>query len=120
VTLPTFTINVPTYLRHSHYISYFNATIWVGGDLNLPNIDWSTNSPSGNNYPLSFCNIVLDLFSELDFTQLVVTFPTRESNALDVFATNRPTLINKCIPVPGTRDHDTAYVESHSKVQEIS
>ena len=45
-----------------------NAIIWVGGDLNLPNIDWTTNSPSGNNYSLSFCNLVLDLFSELNFT----------------------------------------------------
>ena len=86
-----------------------NATIWVGGDLNLPNIDWTTNSPSGNNYPLLFCNLVLDLFSEINFTQLV-TFPTRESNTLDIFATNRPTLINKCISVPGISDHDAVYM----------
>jgi len=96
--------------------NYPNATIWVGGDLNLPNIDWSTNSPSGNNYPLSFCNIVLDLFSEVNFTQLV-NFPTRESNTLDIFATNRPTLINKCIPVPGISDHDAVYVESQIKAR---
>ena len=72
-----------------------NATIWVGGNLNLPNIDWTTNSPHGNNYPLSFCNIVLDLFSEINLTQLVY-FPTTQLNLLDIFATNRPTLTNKC------------------------
>ena len=25
------------------------ATIWFGGGINLPKIDWSTNLPSGNN-----------------------------------------------------------------------
>ena len=89
-------------VAHNNHI----ATIWVGGDLNLPNIDWTTNSPSGNNYPISFCNFVLDLFSEINLTQLV-TFPTRESNILDIFATNRPTLIIKSTPVPGISDHDT-------------
>ena len=37
-------------------------TIWIG-DLNLPN--WSTNLTSGNNYPISFCNFVLDLFCDI-------------------------------------------------------
>ena len=73
------------------------ATIWLGGDINLPNINWSTNSPSGSNYPTSFCNLVLDLFYDMNFTQLV-TFPTRNENTLDIFATNRPTLVNKSIP----------------------
>ena len=68
------------------------TTIWLGGDINLPNIDWSTNSPSGNNYPTSFCNLVLNLFYDMNFTQLV-TFPTRNENTLDSFATNRPTLV---------------------------
>ena len=52
------------------------------------------------------------IFSEINFTQLV-TFPTRESNTLDIFATNRPTLINKCISVPGISDHDAVYIESY-------
>ena len=47
------------------------ATIWVGGDLNLPNIDWTTKSPSENNYPLLFCNFVLELLSEINFTYVI-------------------------------------------------
>ena len=92
------------------------ATIWLGGDINLPNIDWSTNSPSGNNYPTSFCNLVLDLFYDMNFTQLV-TFPTRNENTLDIFATNRPTLVNKCIPIPGISDHKSIYVKSCIKAK---
>ena len=47
----------------------------------------------------------------------LVTFPTRESNILDIFATNRPTLINKCTPVPGISDHDAVYIESYIRAR---
>ena len=40
-------------------------------------------------------------------------FPTRERNTLDVFITNRPSLIQKCKPVPGVSDHDIVFVESN-------
>jgi len=79
----------------------------------LRNIDWTTNSHSGNNYPLSFCNVVLDLFSEINLTQLV-NFPTRQ---LDIFATKRPTVTNKCIPIPGISDYDAVYIESSIKAR---
>ena len=26
------------------------AVVWIGGDINLPDIDWSSNSISGNSY----------------------------------------------------------------------
>ena len=43
----------------------------------------------------------------------MVKFPTRERNTLDVFITNRPSLIQKCKPVPGVSDHDIVFVESN-------
>ena len=43
----------------------------------------------------------------------MATFPTRLDNTLDVFLTNRPSLVNSCEPVPGISDHDAAvYVHS--------
>ena len=30
--------------------TYKNSTIWIGGDFNLPDIDWKTNSIVGHNY----------------------------------------------------------------------
>ena len=39
-----------------------NAVIWFAGGVNLPNINWSNCSISGNNYPSSYCNIILDMF----------------------------------------------------------
>ena len=87
------------------------ATIWMGGDINLPNIDWITNSHKGNDYTVSFCNLVLELFSDLGIYQMI-TFPTIGSNTFDIFATNRPNFINRCTPIPGISDHDGNSVES--------
>ena len=42
----------------------------------------------------------------------MATFPTRKSNTLDIFATNRPGLVNKCVPIPGIGDHEAIYIES--------
>ena len=42
----------------------------------------------------------------------MATFPTRKPNALDIFATNRPGLVNKCVPIPGIGDHQAIYIES--------
>ena len=65
-----------------------NAVIWFAGDVNLPNINWSNCSILGNNYPSSYCNIILDMFCDAGLTQLV-DFPTRnKNNTLDIFATN--------------------------------
>ena len=36
----------------------------------------------------------------------MATFPTRKSNTLNIFATNRPGLVNKCVAIPGIGDHE--------------
>jgi len=62
-------------------------------------------SISGNIYPLSINNTLIDLLQDNGCEQLA-TFPTRLENTLDIFATNRPSLVNKCTPIPGISDHD--------------
>ena len=42
----------------------------------------------------------------------VVYFPTRDSNILDIFATNRPSIVKSCKPIPGVSDHEIVYVSS--------
>ena len=54
---------------------------------------------------------VIDFLQEYSFTQ-VVNFPTRASNTLDVFITNRPSLIHHCDPIAGISDHEAVFVES--------
>ena len=36
----------------------------------------------------------------------MVSFSTRHHNTLDLFLTNRPSLVSKCVPLPGVSDHD--------------
>ena len=42
----------------------------------------------------------------------IVTFPTRKEHTLDVFLTNRPSLVNRCEPLPDIGDHDIVYIDS--------
>ncbi|KAK3090310.1 hypothetical protein FSP39_010831 [Pinctada imbricata] len=76
------------------------SVVWISGDANLPDIEWDTMSITGNrnSAPINtaFLTTVLDIGSEQ-----VVNFPTRGNNLLDIFLTNRPSLINKCSPLPG-------------------
>ena len=48
---------------------------------------------------------------EYGFSQ-VVDFPTRRHNTLDVFITNRPSLIHGCNPVSGISGYEAVLTES--------
>ena len=92
-----------------------NSAVWVAGDLNLPNVDWKTWTVNNNNYPLAVCNLFIDLFVTHGLNQLV-DCPTRDSNILDIFATNRPSLIADCKVIPGISDHEAVYVETQRNI----
>lgn len=47
----------------------------------------------------------LDLIHDSNLEQ-IVSFPTRKDHVLDLFMTNRPSLVNRCEPLPGIVDHD--------------
>ena len=92
---------------HNKYID----VMWITGDFNLSNIDWNLNSVTSNTYPLDICNMLIDVLSVGDFSQLVTT-PTRGHNILDLFATNRPTLIEHLNVISGVSNHEIIKVES--------
>ena len=97
------------------------ACIWIGEDINLPNVDWNSIIVN-NSYPLAICNTILDFAADYDFPQTVST-PTRNQNILDIFLTNRPSVITSCEVIPGISDHEivsisTSVVISHSKTTE--
>ena len=79
--------------------------IWIAGDINFPNIDWTSNSVMSSSYPTLLCDQFIDLLSVHGLTQ-IVDFPTRVNNILDVFITNRPSLTNCCYPLSGVSDHE--------------
>ena len=96
-------------------LNHPNSTIWIAGDINLPNINWSDWSIHSNNYSLSLTNLFTDLLISNGFNQLVDS-PTRHNNILDIFATNRPSLVTKCEIIPGISDHEAVHVETQLRV----
>ena len=69
-----------------------NDIIWIAGNFNLPDINWTDSNIVGTNYPLSVNSTFLDFVNTFGLTQ-IVGFPTRLSNTLDIFLTDRPLII---------------------------
>jgi len=90
---------------------YKGAIIWITGDMNLPNINWNLNSVTGNSYPQDISNSLIDEFNSGSFIQMAEQ-PTRGNNILDLFATNRPSLVQHIEVIPGISDHEIVSVES--------
>ena len=86
--------------------------IWIGGDANLPDIDWQNDSIQGHNYPVGISKAYIDLTNDIGCQQMV-DFPTRFNNTLDIFLTNRPSLVNRCCPIPEVSDHDIVLIDSN-------
>ena len=85
--------------------------IWLAGNLNLPNIDWSNNTGNGNHYPLSLCNTFLDFMAHHSLVQMN-SQPTRCNSILDIFLTNQPLSISNIEILPGISDHEAVSVQS--------
>ena len=93
-----------------------SAVIWLAGDLNLPDINWETNSITRHQYPLRINEHFMDSLANCSLSQLV-TFPTRKDNTLDIFATNRPSFVEKCEALSGISDHDIVRVVATMSLQ---
>jgi hypothetical protein len=100
-------------------LKYPKSTIWVAGDFNLPDIDWITNTFSGNRYLNEINQTLQQIEEELGLhVSQTVKFPTRDKSTLELFFTNRPSLLNRCEPIPGISDHDTAvYIDSDISIK---
>ena len=62
-------------------------------------------------YPFVLCDTVINFVQEYGFSQ-VIDFPTRGSNILNIFMTNRPSLLHSCNPISGISDHEAVCIES--------
>ena len=93
-----------------------NAVIWIGGDFNLPDINWQSNTIDGNQNSTRVNNMMMDLAETCNMQQMV-TQPTRKDSILDPFLTNRPTLTTRCTTLPGLGDHDIVFIESSASAK---
>ena len=81
--------------------------MWLGGDFNLPNIDWEVNAVKPDTQQVGLGNSLLDICSDMGLTQMN-NQPTRKENILDLYLTNSPTLVRHMEMIPGIGDHDSA------------
>ena len=78
----------------------------MGGDFNLPDIDWETSEIKGGRYSKTVNQIILDACNDNGLRQ-TVTEPTRKDktsgveNILDLFLTSNPNLLTKTEVVSG-------------------
>jgi hypothetical protein len=88
--------------------------IYLFGDFNLPDIDWSVLTSTNNNYPANINNTrpILKIINDNGLTQLVDT-PTRHQNnthnILDLLLTNHTNLINNLSVEHGISDHEAIH-----------
>ena len=90
---------------------YMDAVVWLAGDFNLPDIDWSRNNITGHQYRKDVNKAFLTLESDLGLHQTIDS-PTREDNILDLFLRNRPILYRSTV-IPGISDHHAIINDSH-------
>ena len=90
------------------------SAIWITGDLNLPDVDWLSNTirVQGYQYRKSINETFLQMEPDLGLTQMI-DFHTKGTNILDLFFTNRPDLVNQCSPMPGISDHHAVFVDTN-------
>ena len=98
-------------------LSYPHDILWIAGDLNLPGINWTDSNIAGNNYPLPLNTVFLNFVNTFRLTHdQIVDFLTRQSNTLDIFLTNQPSLIELCIPIAGISDHEAVLTKSNINI----
>ena len=90
-----------------------NSNIYIGGDFNLPGIDWNVGITKFNSRFKIQHDRFLEILNDHNLCQ-VVKEHTRGSNILDLFLTNNPSLIIKQSTLPGLgeSDHDVVQIES--------
>ena len=85
--------------------------VWLGGDLNLPDINWANSTVTSSQYPKTMSQAYLDKFQDLGLLQTNLT-PTHGDNILDVFLTNRPSLQSRICTIPAISDHDIVMTDN--------
>ena len=88
----------------------------LGGDFNLPDIDWEEGSVKSNpQYTAAINWKMIDIANDFNLTQ-IVSEPTRQGNILDLLFTSHQYLVDKVYIVPGMSDYDAVISDiNHSE-----
>ena len=85
----------------------------IGGNFNLPDINWETMRAEGTQYLGRISQAFLDIVSDNSLEQMV-DFPTRKDKTLDLLFTSHPSYVEKCKSLPpiGNSDHDIVLLDT--------
>ena len=87
-----------------------DATFWLGGDFNVPDIDWKSQDIIGNQYSREINSIFLEMSQDLGLSQ-IIDVPTRGTSFLDLLFSNKPDLVRNCKLLAGLGDHEAVKVQ---------
>ena len=95
-----------------------NRVFIIGGDFNLPDINWKDLTMPGSQYTNRLSLLFLEMVAETILEQLV-DFSTRKDNTLDIFLTTHPSFKQICKPMPSIEnsDHDIVLLDTSTTVR---
>ena len=85
--------------------SYPRAKIFLGGDFNLPGINWENYCHTPLAPKKAACELLLKTVDDFNLEQLNLQ-PTRKENILELLFTSCPETVVHCGTGPGISDHD--------------
>ena len=91
-----------------------NTTFMLSGDFNTGDINWDLGTVSPIYHQKAVIDLVLSFSQQFDLTQLQRE-PTRLDNLLDLFFTNKPTLVKSVTTIPGISDHEIVLADCDIK-----
>ena len=84
---------------------YPRANLFLGGDFNLPGIDWESCSHIPLKPKKAECEYLLQTAADFGLEQMNLS-PTRKNSVLELLFTSCPETVLKCETGPGISDHD--------------
>jgi len=91
-----------------------NSIVYLAGDFNAPNIDWSNLRVLLGSPYINCQQYLLDIIEDHCMTQFVTEF-TRGDHILDLFLTNCPSLISDTTTSPRLSDHNMILTKLSAK-----
>jgi len=112
----------PDYLDHIssslNKLADKDATIILGGDFNLPDIDWQQSIVKSSSTRALLHQSMLDIATDHGLEQIVQN-PTFDNNILDLILTNRPAFVNRTEVLPGICRHHIVLCEVSSSPTKV-
>ena len=90
---------------HEIFDKHKNAVFCLGGDFNLPDINWEQEEIVSNQNPFALNSLFLTMAQDLSLNQ-IINFPTRGTSILDLLFTNRPEIFKSPKLLAGVGDHE--------------